>query len=146
MPLSAPRAANEFGPSTTAPRRNGGPFGGTGTILVTWCCMQSGKVLPSPTISDVPHAFAPSTFACQRFPYAAYAVELVRLSYSFAMITRPPPCEVVSYVAQGNPKPNGSVPACVTALSNCFFKSASRAASEVASPGGFPASTMARYN
>ena len=96
IPLSEPLAEAEFGPSTAAPNRKGGPFGGTATIFVTWCCMHSGNVLPSPTINDVPHAFAPNTLACQRLPNVAYAVELVRLSYSFAMMTSPPPCDVVS--------------------------------------------------
>src|SRR5437667_9018260 len=49
----------EFGPSTAAPERNGGPFGGVGTRFVTWCCMQSGNVLPSFTISDVPRRSRP---------------------------------------------------------------------------------------
>jgi hypothetical protein len=40
MPVSVPFVAVEFGPSTAAPERNGGPFGGLGTMLVTWCCMH----------------------------------------------------------------------------------------------------------
>src|SRR5712691_644837 len=63
IPESVPLAAMEFGPSTAAPERNGGPFGGVGTRFVTWCCMQSGNVLPSFTISDVPQAFAPRILA-----------------------------------------------------------------------------------
>src|SRR6266478_6865984 len=108
--------------------------------------MQCGNVLPSPTISDVPQALVPRTLASHRDAYAAYAVEFVRLSYSFAITTNPPPCDVVSYAAQGNPKPNGSLPACVTALSSCFFKSASSAACVTASLLGLPASPIARYS
>src|SRR5882724_2581069 len=108
--------------------------------------MQCGNVLPSPTISDVPQAFVPRTLANQRVAYAAYAVDPARLSYSFAITTNPPPCEVVSYAAQGNPKPNGSLPAWVTALSSCFFKSASSAARVTAKPLGLPASPIARYS
>src|SRR5437762_12535802 len=37
IPESVPLAAMEFGPSTAAPERNGGPFGGVGTRFVTWC-------------------------------------------------------------------------------------------------------------
>ena len=32
----------------------------------TWCCMQCGKVVPSPTISDMPQAFAPRMLASHR--------------------------------------------------------------------------------
>ena len=64
---SVPLAANEFGPSTAAPERKGGPLGGIGMRFATWCCMQSGKVVPSFTISDVPQAFVPSMFASWRF-------------------------------------------------------------------------------
>src|SRR4029077_2032682 len=106
--------------------------------------MQWGNVVPSPTISDVPHAFVPSTFASHRDANAAYALLAVKLSYSAAITTRPPPCDVVPYVAQGNPKPKGSVPACATALSSCFFKSESSAACVTASPDGFPARLNAR--
>ena len=67
IPVKVPFAAIEFGPSTAAPERNGGPFGGIGTRFVTWCCMHSGNVLPSFTISEVPQAFAPKMFPSQRF-------------------------------------------------------------------------------
>ena len=61
-----PTAAKLFGPSTTAPARTGGVPSCEPTRLVTWCCMQSGKTVPSPTISDTPHAFVPSTSSSQR--------------------------------------------------------------------------------
>jgi len=66
MFVSVPLAANEFGPSTAAPFRNGGPFGGEGMRFVTWCCMHKGNVLPSSTTREVPQAFVPRIFASQR--------------------------------------------------------------------------------
>src|SRR5258708_28180667 len=48
IPVRVPVAADEFGPSTTAPTINGGPFGGTGTKFVTSCCMHKGNTFPSP--------------------------------------------------------------------------------------------------
>src|SRR5215831_6787026 len=84
MLVSEPFAANELGPSTTAPLRNGGPLTGDATRLVTWCCMHSGNVVPSSTTREVPQALVPKTLASQRLPNAAYVVLLVRLSYSSA--------------------------------------------------------------
>src|SRR5919201_2929701 len=107
--------------------------------------MQCGNVVPSPTINDTPHAFAPRIFANQRLLHALYVGVPVSSSYSLAMTTRPAPCEVVSHVAQGNPNWNGSVPAWPTAPSSAFFRSATRAARDVSSPGGSPAWAIALY-
>ena len=65
-------------------------------------------------------------------------------SYSLAMTARPAPWEVVSQVAQGKPKPNGSVAAWANAPSRAFFMSASSAAWVTSSPGGLPAWPIAR--
>src|SRR5260370_12932910 len=105
MPESVPLAANEFGPSTTAPLRNGGPFGGDATRFVTWCCMQRGNTVPSSTTRDVPHALVPRTLASHRLPEGAYAVLPVRLSYSAAITTHPKPSELVSYTLHLTPNP-----------------------------------------
>src|SRR5439155_25955861 len=105
-----------FGPSTTAPFSTGGDPFNEPARFATWWWMQCGNVLPSPTISEVPHALAPRTFASHLPLYAAYVLVPDNWSYSLAMTESPPPWDVVSHAAHaapvsGNAKPNGSVAA-----------------------------------
>src|SRR4029450_8397258 len=108
--------------------------------------MQRGKVVPSPTISETPHAFAPRMLAAQRLLHGLYVVVPVSWSYSLAITPRPAPCEVVSQVAHGNPNSNGSDAAVASAPSSAFFMSATSAACDVSRPGGFPAWPIALYS
>src|SRR5436305_8103613 len=66
MPSTTPVAAKLLDPSTTAPASTGGEPSSEPTRFATWCCMQSGKVEPSPTMSEVPQALAPRILASQR--------------------------------------------------------------------------------
>ena len=103
-------------------------------------------MVPSPTMSEVPHAFAPRTFASQRPLHPACAFEPVSCAYSLAMTARPVPWVAVSHVDQGNPNWNGSVEARAIAASSAFFRSATSAAWVVSSPGGSPAWPIARWS
>src|SRR5262245_2055108 len=105
--------------------------------------MQWGNVVPSPTISETPHAFAPRMFAAQRLVHGLYVVVPVSWSYSLAITTSPPPWEVVSHTSQGKPNWNGSLLACASAPSSAFLRSASRAAGVVSRPAGLPACAIA---
>src|SRR5213595_1514041 len=98
--------------------------------------MQCGNVVPSPTMSEMPQAFAPRMYALQRLVHGAKLVVPVSWSYALAMTTRPAPCDVVSQVAHGKPNWNGSVPACARAPPSCFFRSPRSADCEVSSPDG----------
>src|SRR6188474_164691 len=112
MPDTEPLYVVPFGPSTAAPASTGAvPFRWPAMFAIWWW-MQFGKTLPSPTISDEPHAFAPRMLPTQPIAWSAYAPELVSASYSLAITDRPAPCEVVSHWAHGKPNPNGSVAAC----------------------------------
>ncbi len=68
---TVPVAANEFGPSTAAPARTGGCPSSDPARFATWCCMQSGNTVPSPTISETPHALLPRMSSSQRCAQAA---------------------------------------------------------------------------
>src|ERR687885_2655996 len=94
IPSTVPLAAKSLGPSTAAPASTGGEPSSEPTRLVTWCCMQLGKVLPSPTISEVPQALAPRMLASQRFASTAAVRLPVSAWYSLASTDRPAPCEV----------------------------------------------------
>src|SRR6476661_6375957 len=108
MPSTRPLDLVRLGPSTTAPSSSGGPPFREPIRLVTWCCMQLGKRLPSPTASDTPQAFAPSTLASQRLLWLAKLEVPDSWSYSLAITDRPKPCEAVSNAAHGKPNRNGS--------------------------------------
>src|SRR4051812_40635775 len=101
--------------------------------------MQCGNVVPSPTISDTPHALAPRMLAAQRLLHGLYACVPVSWSYSLAITASPAPCDVVSHVAHGNPNWKGSLAACARAPSSAFLRSPWSAAWVVSSPAGLPA-------
>src|SRR5712691_2356681 len=108
--------------------------------------MQFGKVLPSPTMNEEPHAFAPMILPNQKRESCAYEASSVRENTSVAITERPAPWVALSYSSQGKPKPKGSVAAWESALLSCCFKSSSRSERETARRAGFPANEIARYN
>src|SRR5271154_6624417 len=62
IPSSVPEVAESDGPSEAAPQSTGVPPevpSSEPAMFATWCWMQFGKVLPSPTMNEEPHAFAP---------------------------------------------------------------------------------------
>ncbi len=64
-----PEVAAEAGPSTAAPHRTGVPPAvplRAPARLATWCWMQLGKVVPSPTMKEAPQELAPRMLASQR--------------------------------------------------------------------------------
>src|ERR1700688_4177379 len=66
MPVTTPEVAPRAGPSEAAPQSTGVPPevpSSAPTRFATWCWIQFGKVLPSPTINDEPQAFAPKMLA-----------------------------------------------------------------------------------
>src|SRR5439155_23850887 len=101
--------------------------------------MQCGNVEPSPTMNDEPQPLAPRMLESQPISWFAYVPAPTNVSYSAAITDSPAPCEVVSQVSHGKPKPNGSVAACASAASSCLFRSASSAARVVSRPAGSPA-------
>ena len=54
--LSAP-----FGPLTTAPTSSGAVPSRLPDRLATWCCMQRGKRVPTPTMAPTPQGSPPSS-------------------------------------------------------------------------------------
>src|SRR5260370_22078880 len=146
MLVSDPVVPCEFGPSTTAPLNTGEPPLSEPIKLANWCWMQSGKTVPSPTINEVPHAFAPKMLSSQRAECAACVLVPVSAVYSLAMTESPPPWLAVSSVAQDKPNPNGPFEPMLVALLSSFWKSASTLAWFTANPLGLPARPSARYN
>src|SRR3954463_4382239 len=108
--------------------------------------MQCGNVVPSPTISETPHAFAPRMLAAQRLVHGLYVVVPLSWSYSLAITTSPPPCEVVSQTSHGKPNWNGSLAACASAPARAFFRPAGGAACVGSRPAGLPAWASALYS
>src|SRR6202034_3808318 len=66
MPVTTPEVAPLAGPSEAAPQSTGVPPevpSSAPTRFATWCWMQFGNVLPSPTMNDDHHAFLPRMLA-----------------------------------------------------------------------------------
>src|SRR3984885_4135108 len=66
IPSTTPEVAELAGPSTAAPQRTGVPPEVPSTAperFATWCWIQFGKVLPSPTMNDEPHGLVPTILA-----------------------------------------------------------------------------------
>ena len=79
-----------LGPLTTAPTAE--PC----ARLDTWCCMHFGYVLPSPTITLVPHAFAPSSQSRCCVAYPRKDVSWLRPRYSASVARNPNVCASTS--------------------------------------------------
>src|ERR1700753_276479 len=101
--------------------------------------MQFGNVLPSPTINDEPHGFAPRIFPSHCREYMSYCADPVIACASLAITESPAPCDVVSPELHTLPSAHASLPACVIASCTCFRNCAFTAACVSASPFGAPA-------
>src|SRR6476646_2765555 len=65
IPSTLPLDVTTFGLSTAAPASTGGAPFSEPARFATWCCMQRGKRVPSPTTSEMPQALPPSTLPSQ---------------------------------------------------------------------------------
>src|SRR6476646_4703094 len=60
IPSTLPLEVPTFGPSTAAPASTGGAPFSDPARFATWCCMQRGNRVPSPTTSETSQAFRPA--------------------------------------------------------------------------------------
>src|ERR1700677_4958201 len=107
MPATSPFDAALVGPSTAAPASTGGLPLVEPARLATWCCMQLGKVDPSPTMNDTPQGLAPRMLSSHPCACAANVDVPVMASYSLAITDSPAPWDTVSDELHGYPKANG---------------------------------------
>src|SRR3954451_13218262 len=91
IPSTLPLEVTPFGPSTAAPANTGGAPFSEPARFATWCCMQRGNRVPSPTTSDTPQAFPPSTLPSQCPACLPAGLVPVSWSYSLAITDRPKP-------------------------------------------------------